>query len=62
MNQDHSFMRAPKYYIYAGTILGPFSVEDLKRMNISKRTLILKKGDKEWKLAGILKELKAVFS
>lgn len=52
-----------KYYLHDGeNQLGPFSVEELKRRNISRSEYVWKEGLEDWIRAGELDELKELFT
>ena len=40
---------------------GPFTIEEIKLKNITKNTLVWSEGMEDWKEAGIVEELKALF-
>jgi len=52
-----------KYYYHNGTTqLGPFSIEDIKKENITRKTKVWCEGMKEWQTAETISELQFLFT
>lgn len=52
-----------KYYLHDGKEqLGPFSMEELKQNSLTRDTLVWAEGMEDWKKAGEIEDLKAIFS